>query len=370
MWVVVAEPWFGGSHRAWAEGFAAASSNNVTVVGLPPLGWRWRLRAGAAPLAERIRRAVEERGTWPSVLVVSGLVDISSLLGHLRAPSDLVVIAYMHESQLVYPTVDGTVDDGAVLHNWNSWLVADEVWFNSTFHRDAVTDALPRWAAAQPEPIDHEVIERVVSRFRVLPVGVDRPAPGPTTTRSGRPTVLWPHRWEPDKAPDVFVRAVEKLAAAGLDFDLVLAGEDTARSPARTELLARHGDRVRSAGPFSRDDYEHWLGVSDIVVSCARHEFFGVAVVEAMMAGCVPVLPDDLSYPELLSPRVRSAALYQRGSFGSCLVDAVADLDGARAAVAGLPQELAVFEWPNVAPRYDRRIEELVGSRGVVLDGC
>ena len=36
------------------------------------------------------------------------------------------------------------------------------------------------------------------------------------------------------------------------------------------------------------------------MLSTARHEFFGVAVVEALLAGCLPWLPDRLSYPELL----------------------------------------------------------------------
>ena len=41
------------------------------------------------------------------------------------------------------------------------------------------------------------------------------------------------------------------------------------------------------------------------MLSTARHEFFGMAVVEAMQCGCLPWLPDRLSYPELLPESAR-----------------------------------------------------------------
>jgi glycosyltransferase involved in cell wall biosynthesis len=49
----------------------------------------------------------------------------------------------------------------------------------------------------------------------------------------------------------------------------------------------------------SREEYIRLLCKADIVVSTARHEFYGISVIEAVKAGCVPVLPNRLSYPEL-----------------------------------------------------------------------
>jgi hypothetical protein len=48
----------------------------------------------------------------------------------------------------------------------------------------------------------------------------------------------------------------------------------------------------------SRADYEYWLGAAEVVISTAIHEFQGLSVHEAVSAGAVPVVPDDLCYRE------------------------------------------------------------------------
>jgi hypothetical protein len=40
-----------------------------------------------------------------------------------------------------------------------------------------------------------------------------------------------------------------------------------------------------------------------VAVSTATHEYYGIAALEALAAGCRPLLPDRLAYPELLADR-------------------------------------------------------------------
>ncbi len=355
--IVLAEPWYGGSHRAWADGLADHSSHDISVASLTAELWRWRLRAGAAPLAEAVEAEIGRNGP-ADLLLVSGLVDVAALLGHLRPWPGLPVVTYMHESQLLYPTTAGAPDPDATLRNWESWRASDEVWFTSAFHRDAVIAALPGWAATLPEPVP---VGDVMDRFAVVPVGVEPPA-GVREQAEGPPIIVWPHRWEPDKAPDVFRRALRKLADAELDFGLVLAGEDPQGSSERAAVLDEHASRLLAVGPFERSEYEHWLHRSDIVVSCAEHEFFGVAVVEALMAGCVPVLPHAHSYPELVPAEWHSAALYRPGTFGSQLVATVSSLTEHQAATSGLAASMSRFSWTEVVGVYDHRIDAMVAS--------
>jgi hypothetical protein len=55
----------------------------------------------------------------------------------------------------------------------------------------------------------------------------------------------------------------------------------------------------------NRRIYESIIGSADWVCSTARHEFFGLSVVEAMFAGCMPWVPAGLSYRELLPAAAR-----------------------------------------------------------------
>ncbi len=61
--------------------------------------------------------------------------------------------------------------------------------------------------------------------------------------------------------------------------------------------LARRTLHFGYAG--SRGEYAKWLRRGDIAVSTSMHEFFGVSVLEAVRAGCRPLLPARLSYPEI-----------------------------------------------------------------------
>jgi len=376
MKVLLVEPWLGGSHRSWAVGYAGASELDVSVIGLEGRAWRWRLRGSSLPLARMVCRWVEENGA-PDVLVVSGLTDVAQLLGLVgrSALGAAPVVVYQHESQLLYPTPSGQPDTAAVLHNWLSWAAADLVLFNSAFHRDAVIDALPKFLASLPDGSHSGFVDEIVDRFEVMSVGVDLVGLvdpqadtqhlSPGLAHPDGPIIVWPHRWEADKTPDVFYRALVKLDNADIPFRLVLAGEDPVSgseqaSRSRASIMTRFADRVVATGPFDRSEYVKWLEASDIVVSTAKHDFFGVGVVEAIAAGCYPVLPDDLAYPDLIPTELRATFLYRRGTFGSALASALGSYSGKHRELHHLRQSMARFDWVEQAPQYDRRLRALV----------
>ncbi len=394
MRILLVEPWETGSHLAWAKGYQASSSHEVYMVGLPGELWRWRLRGGALPLAEKITNWIDTNGQ-PDLLVISGLVDVAELLGLARRnlSPDVGVVIYQHESQLVYPVADGQFDHGAALRNWMSWCAADLVLFNSYYHLRAVGESLPHFVTNLPDNSHVPMLDQVVGRFEVFPVGVDLahlpeedaiPPIAPSIPvdaddgvdhmmdsvrsagqDSGPPVILWPHRWEWDKDPQAFIRALDKVVEAGLEFRLVLAGQDPPSgsnhsAAEREEAEKKFGSWILMSGELDRSEYLDALRRCDLVVSCARHEFFGVAVVEAIAAGCVPLLPNALSYPELIRPPWHAETLYEPGTFGTRLVDAVARIDELRSATIGLPQTMRRFDWDNLGPVYDEKFQAVV----------
>lgn len=80
------------------------------------------------------------------------------------------------------------------------------------------------------------------------------------------------------------------------------AGQDVPRIFPIAESYLRPTGHIAVWGFVgSREAYWRTLVDCDVVVSTAKHEFFGVAVVEAVAMGCVPLLPHRLAYPELLA---------------------------------------------------------------------
>jgi hypothetical protein len=60
-----------------------------------------------------------------------------------------------------------------------------------------------------------------------------------------------------------------------------------------------------SGSPKSRAEYAALLASADIAVSTAANEFFGLAMIEASYAGCFPLVPDRLAYPEIYPTEFR-----------------------------------------------------------------
>ncbi|MEZ5229247.1 MAG: DUF3524 domain-containing protein [Acidimicrobiales bacterium] len=362
MKLLIVEPWLGGSHAQWAEGYRAVSVHDVSIVGLPADRWRWRLRGGAVPLAELVQRHVATKGR-PDVVLVSSPLDAARLIGLLRSELEGVPVAvYQHESQLLYPNARGVAsNDADALYDWFSWLAADVVFFNSDWHRRQVVAELPAFVRRLPDDDHVRSIDRVIESFETLPLGLDLSWAAPSAERfdGTGPVVLWPHRWEPDKDPAAFARAVDRLVEVGLDARLVLAGASgPLDDDVRRRVVDRHRRRVLAAGPFGVEEYRDWVCRSDVVVSCAHHDFFGVGVAEAVAAGCVPVVPDALNYPDLLGDAA-GAFGYRPGSFGTRLADVVRDLDRWRAELPAAVAAVRCHDWGVMAAIYDQRLEAL-----------
>jgi glycosyltransferase involved in cell wall biosynthesis len=371
IWLV--EPYYTGSHRAWADGYTAHSRHDVRRLTLPGRFWKWRMQGGAVTLARKAQ-ALDE---WPDLILASDMLNLPIFLtlGGERLAS-VPVALYFHENQLTYPLQPGEKRD---LHygfiNFVSVLRADAVFFNSAYHLNAFFEELPRLLKHFPDYNELRMIESVRARSQVLPLGLDLArfdAHRPEQPTTGRPLVLWNHRWEYDKDPGAFFRAIYALAdeadrSGGADFGLILLGESFRNRPAEfLQARQRLPERIIHFG-YAEDaaTYARLLWQADVVVSTALHEFFGAAIVEACYCGCFPILPRRLSYPELV-PREHHA---------SCLYD---DFDGllnrlrhavhhaAEVRSFSLRQHVARFDWLQVAARYDDLLERVVAqhSRG------
>jgi len=357
--VLLIEPYYSGSHRAWADGYVGHSSHEVRLITHPGRWWKWRMKGGAVTLAASLESL---EGWAPDVVLVSDMID----LAHFRVLArphigDPPTAFYFHESQLTYPVAPGSSPDHSYsLTNWISTCAADAVLFNSGYHRQVFFDSLGGFLRGFPDMGHEHLIQDVESRSDVLPVGVDLSWVRPRPVARRTPQILWNHRWEHDKDPEAFADAVEYLLRIGVDFELVLAGPRPGRTPVALERIRElAGDRIVHDDEAPMDTYRKLVAGSDIVVSASRQEFFGISVVEAIASGCRPVLPDRLSYPWLIPEEYHDEVLYPEGELGPALARALQRPQ----APETLAKAMMRFDWTEMASDYDSRLEGLRGLR-------
>lgn len=378
MKVLALEPWYGGSHRRFLDGLVAHSAHEVRPVTMAARYWKWRMQGGAVTLAEKAREIVDG-GWFPDLILATDMVNLPAFLALTRDRlADVPVVLYLHENQLTYPLREGTERDytyAAV--NYLSALAADCVVFNSAFHLDEFFGALPDLLRRFPDYTHVGALPGLRAKAAVLPLGLDlagldaaRPeAEARRAHEPGPPVVLWNHRWEYDKDPEAFFRIVNRLDDAGLRFRLILAGQTFAEQPPAFEAgFRRYAERVLHYGyAESFDEYASLLWRSDLVVSTSVHEFFGIAMLEAIHCGCHPLLPNRLTYPELVPEALHRPLLH-----APVLYDSEEELFGLlKALLRGeqhpLPAEVlrqipSDLAWPLHAPRYDALFEEVAGA--------
>ena len=384
IWLI--SPYHTGSHLAWAEDYARHSRHRVTLLTMAGRFWKWRMQGGAIELAAQAERLLGETCS-PDAILINDMLNLPAWLGLLRGrlSASIPIALYMHENQLTYPWRPGEGRDLTyAMINWLSQLAADGVVFNSRYHHDVWFDELPRLLKHYPDYNHLSLIRQVRARSGVIPVGIrtqeiiaarqedpvsSRPCHGdrrfaPPAADGAPPLVLWNQRWEHDKRPDRFFDLLYRLRDEGLCFRLAVAGENFRRIPVEFEKARNEFSDVISHWGYadSRAAYIRLLGQADLVISTAEHEFFGISVLEAIMAGACALLPDRLSYPELIPPAFHDRVLY---------TDDEDLFRKARAYLADptpLPAEVwnsvvARFDWAPIAAQYDDFLQRLVDRR-------
>jgi len=357
MRIALLESYYGGSHKAWADGLRTFSRHDIDLLTLPAQFWKWRMQGAAISFARLLSET-------PDLVLASSMIDLSIFraLTRERLP-DAPVAMYFHENQLSYP------QNRRQNHGWRygfinyvSALCADANFFNSQYHLDDFIAQLPRMLKHFGDFNELATIDEIRDKSSVLPLGIDLRRLDEHFSdgdSSGPPLILWNHRWQYDKDPETFIKSMIELAEEGYDFELAITGESFGEAPdCFGQARRRLGDRILQLGYLeSFAEYARLLWRADYVVSTAWQEFFGVSVCEAIYCGCTPILPDRLNYPNLLSEELKPACLYQRDRLTAQLrhhLDSGVKLD-----TTALREKIARFDWRRQAPKYDDVMEQL-----------
>jgi len=351
--ILLLEPYYGGSHRAFLEGLQKNLHFRFTLVSLPARKWKMRMQLAAPWMVDEIFQLIGQ-GIKFDAIFCSTFIDVASLRVLLAQKGVYIPVAmYFHENQFVYPN---QVADSASYQfsalNFTSALAADAIAFNSNYNQETFLDGVAGYLKkATDMNLDHKV-EELKRKSVVLYPGIDFSDFGLAirTSDENIPVIAWNHRWEHDKDPETFFKALVKLSADGVDFKLVVLGQHFVRCP---DIFATCKEALKKQiihfgyAP-EKKEYIRLLHQADIVVSTAIHEFFGMAVLEAVHCGCRPLVPDRLSYCELFPLEYRYPEEEFYRTIGS-VIDNYKRL-GKRDCLELTEQ----YSWQNMAGKYEQ----------------
>ncbi|MBW2099560.1 MAG: DUF3524 domain-containing protein [Deltaproteobacteria bacterium] len=372
--ITLIEPFFTGSHAAWATEYAQHSGHNIDILSLSGNYWKWRMHGGAVTLATKFL----ESGAMPDMLLVTDMLDLTTFLALTRQKTARLPVAiYFHENQICYPwspkdrDIRYKRDQHYGFINYSSALAADKVVFNSWYHYNSFLDELPRFLKQFPDRNELETVATIRAKSCVLHLGLDLQrfhAPEIQEQREGNidqaPLILWNHRWEYDKNPEEFFQALFVLHEQDLDFRVAILGESFRQNyPIFGTAREKLGNKVVHYG-YAEDfaHYAQWLHRADILPVTSHQDFFGASIVEALYCGCYPLLPKRLSYPELI-PYERYPEIFYHD-----FQELVEKLARSLQEITTIRQHnfrhcIKKYSWQSMAPEYDKIFGTLWESR-------
>jgi len=353
------------SHHYWREGLVHAFPEyDWTVLSLPPRHFNWRLRGNS--LSWGFSAKEQLTGDY-DLLVTTSMTDLSALRGFVPSLSRLPTIVYFHENQFAYP------DSGSQfpsiepqMLNLYTALAADRLVFNSANNRDSFLEGGRELLRKMPDFVPSGLVEKLSQVSSVIPVPTRTDLfPKLVTPEIKRPfTIVWNHRWEYDKAPERLLGALRIFQESGIDYKIHIIGQQFRSIPPVFDEIRSELDGIIGEWGFIKDDgrYREVLTESHVVVSTALHDFQGLAVLEAVVAGCVPLAPDRLAYPELIPKDFLYLShlddpVKEQKALANCLIDLARKFEKGNMPP---PPDLSHLSWTNLKPQYQTIIKETV----------
>ena len=350
------------SHVYWQQGLQTMfASWHWTVLSLPPRHFSWRVRGNPLYWAISERDSLEQ---GYDLLVATSMVDLATLRGLVPDLASVPAVVYFHENQFAYPLhrQQKSLLEAQMVSLYSA-LAADQILFNSSYNLDSFLAGCTSLLGKLPDRVPPGVVAKLQEKAAVLPVplAADLPVAGPAAwpgagQSTDRPLrLLWVGRFEYDKGGDGLLQILQRLESGELNYELAVIGQQFRNSPDVFGQIERDfAHRLVQFGYVeSTRAYHGILRGADMVLSTALHEFQGLAVLEAVALGCVPVVPDRLAYPEIYPAQYRYAS-----SPEDLCQEAAAAVDLIRIQSRGVEQgsvpapDVATYTSEQLQPRY------------------
>ncbi|MFK7862994.1 MAG: DUF3524 domain-containing protein [Pseudohongiellaceae bacterium] len=358
------------SHKLWRERLQALFDDvSWTELSLAPRHFSWRIRGNSLLWASKEKELLSQDY---DLLIATSMVDLSSLRGFIPSLAQIPTLLYVHENQFAYPTNRSNKQNAELmLVPLYAALCADAVAFNSDFNRRSFLAGADALLKKLPDQFPESIMEKL-QESTVVPVPLPKSEPRSRPASRFEPlSVVWNHRWEYDKGPELLLAIVSLITRKELRIKLDVVGQQFRQQPREfeeiDELLTIHSDSTAiKRGLFgfvdNSADYHALLSSSDVVLSTAEHDFQGLAVQEACLKGCVPLTPDALAYPEYIPPKNRFAAgANVEATAKAAVAMLISYQDQKLAGTLVSDVDLSDYQGDTIKQAYQRKFDDLLG---------
>lgn len=189
-------------------------------------------------------------------------------LGYIRdiTKVDFKIAGYFHA---------GAYDPADLLHKVNmqrwvtgceqSWVkLVDHIFVGSSYHKTLLERLTNEPSLDKIKDIGYPVCKDSISKN--------------VTDMKKENIVVFPHRLDQEKNPEIFDRLKFELLAENIPCEFIKT----------KEVIS------------NKIDYYNLLKKAKVAVSTASQETFGIAMVESALLGCVPIAPNRLSYTDTI----------------------------------------------------------------------
>lgn len=363
--ILLIDPYFTGSHKSWAVGYQKNSRHTIDILELKGQFWKWRMHGGAVTLA----RLFNQSELNPDLILSTDMLDLTTFLSLTRKRTSTIPTAiYFHENQLSYPwsptdrdvQKDRNKQYGFI--NYSSALAADHVLFNSHYHKKSFIEDSEKLLKHFPDNNELDSIDVIKDKSSVLSLGLNlKEFDIHKTHHDGPPLILWNHRWEYDKNPESFFETLFKLDKNSVDFKLAVLGENFKTTPSIfDEAKIKLKNKIVHFG-YCEDfsDYAKWLWKADILLVTNIQDFFGISIVEAMYCDTYPLLPNRLTYPNLLPVDMHEDHIYtNEDDLYNKLHLCISNIDEIRKKKFSILAKK--YDWSKMAPAYDELFSSFI----------
>lgn len=351
--ILIVDAFFTGSHRHWGEQLKAQLPYEVELLTLSGKNWKWRMQGGAIELAQKFKKLDKK----PSLIIATDMVNLPLFYAYSGITiEEIPCLLYFHENQFAYPISEQDTDKQAgrenhyAFINLSSAFFATKTVFNSNFNKTSFLKGAEKLISALP---NNNFKTNNINNTVIYPGVKTLTQPNKTSLT---PVILWNHRWEHDKNPELFLEGLRNLKSKKIDFKLIVLGKGTEKENVKTIFNREFKTELIHCG-FVEQKEKYWelIAQANLLPVTSKHDFFGLSVAEAMQLGAFALLPNHQAYPEHLENNNESGTLYEFPTrFISTLEEACSSIKQGKMN--------PIFEFDSVITKWDKIITETLNN--------